>query len=336
MTSILSDGIEPQDAILPVADIKVGVRYRKLDEKHVEDLIDSYERMGGQLQIQPIVVDQDKMLVDGAHRLEAAKRSGWTQIRAVILTGVADRDREILEIEANAVRRQFSPAELEHAWTKYYEPTVKRLTQAKQEHRNLTEEVDDVGLQQNAVTGRGEAISVNQMIPQITGKSEQYIQQVREIRETAENVNMPVPLREAAKKGIQKLSAPGTPVAPVYNSLVALKNRLEQQQKSQQELREEHLFARMNALVQTTTGLASKLNDSLLDDIQAAAKDRSVNFDDLRASRNALTVALAKLMAVEASVAENKGPALYQLSQEIAHKVTEVATKTMEERLEDE
>lgn len=332
MTNIISENIEVTDRIVSVDEVIVGERYRKLNEQHVKDIMESFERMGGQLQIQPIVVDQDMMLVDGAHRLEAAKRSGWTHIRAMELQGVGDRDREILEIEANRVRLDFSPAELENAWTRYYEPVLKEKASEKKQQTQFAEDQNAVIRLSN--NREAERISVRDAAKQITGKSLEVLNQVREIRETAEDESLPEALRSAAVKGLEKLSVPGASVAPVYNSLVSMKKKLEQQQKSPEQLREEHLFNRMNALVETTTGIAMRLSEDLMDDVAEAARRRSTDLDDLRASRNALVTALAKLMAVEAAVADHAGQMLYQLGSEVSQRISEIATEELEARLE--
>ena len=66
---------------IPVGEVKVGERLRRLDDGKVVELMNSYELMGV---INPISVDQEFQLLAGAHRLEAARRLGWETIEAKV------------------------------------------------------------------------------------------------------------------------------------------------------------------------------------------------------------------------------------------------------------
>ncbi|MDH6422296.1 hypothetical protein [Aurantimicrobium minutum] len=56
---------------VPVEKILLKKRQREVDTEHVAHILDSYQALGD-LQIQDIVLNQDYVLVDGAHRLQAA------------------------------------------------------------------------------------------------------------------------------------------------------------------------------------------------------------------------------------------------------------------------
>lgn len=67
---------------------------RDVDEGAVKRIIESFHVNGGRM-IQPIVVDTNQVLIDGGHRLEAAKREGWQAVAVVVdhtVTTKADRD----------------------------------------------------------------------------------------------------------------------------------------------------------------------------------------------------------------------------------------------------
>ena len=59
----------------------------------------------------PITVTQDNTLIAGLHRLEAAKRLGWTEIECNIV-GMSSLQAELAEIDENIVRTNLSRQEL--------------------------------------------------------------------------------------------------------------------------------------------------------------------------------------------------------------------------------
>ena len=92
----------------------------------------SFEMLGGQLQLQPIIVDEQLVLVDGRHRLEAAKRAGWNRIAALVFCGATAEMRPLLESEANRVRRTLNVLELESIWRAHYEPGLRAAAKERQ------------------------------------------------------------------------------------------------------------------------------------------------------------------------------------------------------------
>ena len=66
---------------IPVADIRVEKRLRQVDESKVLELMQSYEEVGV---INPISVDEDLVLIAGAHRLAAARNLDWETIEAKV------------------------------------------------------------------------------------------------------------------------------------------------------------------------------------------------------------------------------------------------------------
>ena len=87
---------------IPVGEVKVGERLRRLDDGKVVALMNSYELMGV---INPISVDQEFQLLAGAHRLEAARRLGWETIESKVFDD-EDLQRELIEIDENLIRNE--------------------------------------------------------------------------------------------------------------------------------------------------------------------------------------------------------------------------------------
>lgn len=102
---------------LLISDIEIGPRLRSIRESNVDTLARSFQTEG---QLQPVVVRRDgpqPRLVAGAHRIEAAKRAGWTHIEAreIKLDGMspamADVTCAIAEVDENMSRGDLDQAE---------------------------------------------------------------------------------------------------------------------------------------------------------------------------------------------------------------------------------
>lgn len=94
-----------------IRDIRVP---RRIRSRHVDisDLVDSMNDFG---LLQPILLDQNRHLIAGFRRLAAARSLGWETIDARVVTVRGKRERLLLEIEENTVRRGFSSRELDRA-----------------------------------------------------------------------------------------------------------------------------------------------------------------------------------------------------------------------------
>ena len=83
--------------LLRVADLSVGYspRQRKVDDDHVTLLGEVIDRLP------PIVVDERTMtVIDGVHRLEAARRAGRAEIKALLFSG-NETEGLVVAIQAN-------------------------------------------------------------------------------------------------------------------------------------------------------------------------------------------------------------------------------------------
>lgn len=85
-----------------VDDVIVGERIRSATD--LKELSDSLAQHG---QLQPIIVTPEGVLIDGLHRLEAAKRLGWSRIWAAVLDK-NEVEVRVAEIIANLRRRDMT------------------------------------------------------------------------------------------------------------------------------------------------------------------------------------------------------------------------------------
>lgn len=113
---------------------------KMFDENSLKELAVSMERHG---LLQPVIAYESKngkyVLVAGHRRAEAARRLGWKNVKAVILSHVPD-DAELAEkaIAENFARKNLSPVEMAVALVRYkesnglsYEEAAKRVGMSK-------------------------------------------------------------------------------------------------------------------------------------------------------------------------------------------------------------
>lgn len=87
-----------------ISDVIIGERARAT-LGDIESLAGSIEEIG---LLQPICIDENKMLVDGQRRIEACKLLGWKEIEA---NQVNIKSLLIGEYDANMLRKDFTPSE---------------------------------------------------------------------------------------------------------------------------------------------------------------------------------------------------------------------------------
>ncbi len=89
---------------IPIYQINVNAGRREANQEAVQKLADSISKVG---LLNPITVDQEYTLIAGLHRLEAAKRLGWTEIMCTV-SNLAGLQAELAEIDENFVRKDLS------------------------------------------------------------------------------------------------------------------------------------------------------------------------------------------------------------------------------------
>lgn len=97
--------------LVPVADIDAKTRLRPVSEAGVEALKASITETG--VMKDAIHVRKKKggtlVLIAGAHRLEAARQMGWTEIEAKVWTDVTDDWSRLMEIDDNLAGAEMGP-----------------------------------------------------------------------------------------------------------------------------------------------------------------------------------------------------------------------------------
>ena len=92
---------------ITISEIKVNPGRRPVNLEGINELARSISEIG---LLNPITIDQEHTLVAGLHRLEAAKRLGWTEIECNVCALDA-LQTELAEIDENVVRTELSVIE---------------------------------------------------------------------------------------------------------------------------------------------------------------------------------------------------------------------------------
>ncbi len=326
MTGILNSTPTEEWRMIPVGDVIVRDLLRTPKDEDVERIMQSFRDLGGQVQLQPIVLDGDLVLIDGAHRLEAAKRSGWTHISSMIREGVTTEDRHILGIEANVVRKQFSPLELQEAWANHYAPAFQAVAKQRQlagvsaapvasaddARGDLpgnswkvtgadSSENDTLVSPAAAVTSAGPR-TLAQAARETVGLDPRTLDKIQEIKVIAHSESAAPRLRDAALVGLKKLSVPGSKVDPIHKELLAMQEAIKQQNEDPEERLARTQAKFLGKVLDETTILAERFQKTYSVAIESAARVAPGGREQVAAIRIALTHALAHALAAEVNL----------------------------------
>lgn len=331
MISLLEGAITQRWQPVALADIVVGERQRSLSSEHVAQIRASYAQLGGQLQLQPIVLDEKLGLIDGAHRLEAAKQAGWTHITALVLEGITDMHRPILEAEANRVRKNLTPVELEAVWRSHYEPAFK--VQARQRQLAGLRRGTTVGVSvviENSDSGvQTSGLTMAKAAKQTTGLSLETLNKIAEVRQLSKSQRVPSEVREAAVVGLRKLARPNAQVASVHRQLMSLLQQLTRQRGDAEQQRLQSLESTLERTLSDTSMLAERLAASLARDLEDAARIAETNREILRAVRVSLVRSLATVVSVECRLDDDPLAALKRIGPEVSRLQTQTSMRQL-------
>lgn len=316
---LISGEVTQEWRLVPVQDIIVQERLRDYDEAHIANLRRSFTDLGGQLQLQPLLLDERLILIDGAHRLEAMRREGWEFASCLIWDGLTEENRRLLEGEANIVRKAFTPIELENIWRTVYEPAFRAKSSISRTS----------GLKRGAETPvpgntwdgekpeQTEPKSLVQAARETVGKDLDWLNKIADVRSLAESETAPEELRRAAERGLQKLAKQGAAVDPIHKELLKIQDVVQRKGEDPTERRARELEKVLDKTLTDTTLLAERLAGQLHEDLESAARLAPSGGESVRAVRIALTHALAETVAVECKLTHDPAVGLEQFGQEI-------------------
>lgn len=91
-----------------VSAISIAKFCRPIDEQHLRYLKRSFQEFG---QLVPIAISENGSLIDGRHRLEAARLLGWERIRVTVIRDLL-ADGEEVALHINGIRKPMTPKEV--------------------------------------------------------------------------------------------------------------------------------------------------------------------------------------------------------------------------------
>lgn len=340
--AVLPDNVTIHAAELDVHAIIVRARQREVSADHVSVLRDSFRETGKQLV--PIAVserpDGKLVLIDGAHRLEAAKQEGFERIRAEVYSNLAEDHEGVLEFVTNKARKDLSPAEILLAWETFELPMHELRVREKQvasvaaarEHRGNS----GAPLIMHGVHNQGSepALSLRQRTVEVTGHSPDWLDKVASIRNTSEDPEVPPAVREAAQRGFEKLKDPSTKVEPVFKAVEKVKEAVLRQAEDPEELMARDAEDRLDEMVRYTTLLQEKLDGDLREFLALAGRKDQMGRDMLRATRVALVRALTSIVVIECEISDNAPEALRSIGAEVTKLLSQESMKALNLRQE--
>ncbi|NLA65768.1 MAG: hypothetical protein GX862_07565 [Leucobacter sp.] len=221
-----------------------------------------------------------------------------------------------------------SPIEVQKAWASFGEPLFKARAKQRQVD-SAAVALAARGLQpESMVTGNPgnhseeESVSLPAAARAFTGKDLDWLNKVSEIRAIAENEKAPVELRDAAQRGIAKLSQPNAPVEPVYKSLLKIGEAI-RAKNDPETARIDALEAELDKLVTESTLLEKRLSDGLDKKLGEAARLTPGGPEFLRGVRVALTKSLASIVAVECGLTNDPTVTLNLVGGEVTRLLSE-------------
>lgn len=299
--------------MLDVDAVIVKDRLRETDPKHVELVARSYLELN--FQIQPIVVDELMVLVDGAHRLEAAKQVGWDAIGAMVVHGATEMERSYLELEANRLRKQMSPLQVQAAWASFGEPLFQ--LKAKQKQLAGLKQGQESPVTGNSGNGESGEVSMVQAARELTGMSLDSLNKISDVRAAAEGEQVHPTVQAAAQKAIKQLDVPGAKVDPIYTGLQKLANTI-RLQSDPAEARRQALEKQLGDVMIQVAHLEERLETKgLADELGEASQATPLGDENLRTIRMSLTKSLAMVMATECKLTNDPEVTLNVLGAEV-------------------
>ena len=131
---------------IAIKEIKINLDRRETSLNGIDELARSISKVG---LLNPITVDPNHTLIAGLHRLEAAKRLGWTEIECTVC-GLEGLQAELAEIDENVVRTALSTIEYgellerrKEIYESLYPETKAGVSQAAGMNRAIGKHVND-------------------------------------------------------------------------------------------------------------------------------------------------------------------------------------------------
>ncbi|MEV8339767.1 MULTISPECIES: ParB N-terminal domain-containing protein [Leucobacter] len=325
--AFLPDTVTISNEILDPCSVIVMERQREIDPDHVEILRSSVQTLG--VQLVPALVSRrpggELVLVDGRHRLEAAKEDSLG-LRAEVYEGLTREQEQLLELESNRARKNLSAAEALDAWETFDLPMYELRAKEKQAAGGLAS-LQARGVIDNApVTDalgnwqQKAPVSIAQAAKEATGHDINWLRNIAAVRDLAHAEDVPEEVRAVAQRGYEKLKTSTAKVGPVVKEVQKVHEAVLRQAEDPQVLLERNAEERLDEMVRHTTLLQERLeNSDFRDVLTLAAQKDQMGRESLRAVRMALVNALSTVVVVECTVDGSPSQSLQRIGGEVTH-----------------
>jgi ParB-like chromosome segregation protein Spo0J len=188
--------LSPNDIVVPDA-------LRKVDEGTVRRIIGSF-RVNGNKIVQPLLVDRNHVLVDGAHRLAAAERKGWATVPVVVDYAIETKlDRDLQRLIVNNVRHTMNPLDAAREYKATLAPILRAERQAAKENLSAAT-TNGPGLQVSGLPA-AEGGQPRTVAPSAAGLSQSKINEAYQLQAWASGETAPPKVRKAAVAAIARV-----------------------------------------------------------------------------------------------------------------------------------
>jgi hypothetical protein len=192
----------------------------KVDESTVRRITDSF-RVNGNKIVQPILVDRNHVLVDGAHRLAAAEREGWSTVPVVVDHTIETKlDRDLQRLIVNNVRHTMNPLDAAREYKATLAPILKTERQAAKE--NLSAATTNGPGSQVSGLPAGEGGQLHTVAPSAVGLSQSKINEAYQLQVWASDETAPLEVRKAAVAAIARVRRTPGALPQMFLSVASL------------------------------------------------------------------------------------------------------------------
>lgn len=334
---VLPENVTIRPAELDVHAIIVRERQRQVSPEHVELLSISIRDTGKQLV--PIAVserpDGKLILIDGAHRLEAAKRDGREFIRAEVYTNLAEDHEGVLEFVTNRARKDLSPAEILAAWETFDLPLYEFKAKEKQASAGANTLVARGQIEDSPLIPAGnkrrsvDAVSLAKAAVERTGHKPDWLAKVATVRDLAANPAAPAAVREVAQRGLEKLHQANAKVEPILKEVQKVHEAVIRQAEDPEVLLARDAEDRLDEMVRHTTLLQEKLDGDLREFLALAGRKDQMGRDMLRAVRVALVRSLTSVVVIECELEGDASVNLSTIGAEVTKLLSQESMKAL-------
>lgn len=131
-----------------------------IDQAEFEELVEDVRQRGI---LVPIVIDEFGNVVDGGHRLKAARLLGLTSVPTIVASGLTEEGKWAVANDLNVHRRQLSPEQIKKIVAEHKQNVPTQVITLRQQGKSLRQISDELGISHESARKKLEQASVNEL-----------------------------------------------------------------------------------------------------------------------------------------------------------------------------